>query len=189
MEELLKKIEESCTLYYNNKLDESSFQKVIDEIPAKIWQNSESALAIVKALVENEHLYEISLNKPVFYAEFICALLPQSFRENSDYIIATAKIISDFFVGFGAEVIDVNLNAVFSCMPKTPWDDDRFSTAAANLVIDRAYIMDLNCISEVIPESVWKNDGELCWLVRRLFNADERNMLYLSLFPKNLGNQ
>ena len=51
MEELLKKIEESCIQYFNKELDESSFQKVIDDIPAEVWQNKESAVAIVKVLV------------------------------------------------------------------------------------------------------------------------------------------
>ena len=185
MEELLKKIEESCIQYFNKELDESSFQKVIDDIPAEVWQNKESAVAIVKVLVENEYLYEVSLEKLVVFSQFICNLLPQSFRENSDYILSTAEIIADFMETFDEGLSSSDLDVVFSCMPNTPWEDGCFATAAANIVIDRAYSMyDLNCISDVIPESVWKNENELCWLVRRLFNEDERNMECLSLFPE-----
>ncbi len=83
----------------------------------------------------------------------------------------------------GARCCD--LNAVFSFMPQTLWEDDQFVTAAANIVIDRAYSMyDLNCISEVIPETVWKNEEELRWVVRRLCNEDARNMGHLSLCPR-----
>ena len=184
MEKLLKNINESCAQYFSKELDETSFQKVIDEIPTEFWQNKESALEIVRTLVENENLYEVSLEKPVIYAQFVCDLLPQSFRENSDYILATAEIIADFFEEFDEGLGSFDLDAVFSCMPHTPWEDEKFATAAANIVIDRSYSMALNCISEVIPESVWKSENKLCWLVRRLFNEDERNMTYLSIFPQ-----
>ena len=185
MEELLQKIDEACAQYFNEELDDAGFQKVIDQIPAEVWQEKDSALKIVKALVESEDLYEVSLEKPGIFAEFICRLLPQSFRENPDYILSTAELIADFMGGFDEDVSCYDLDAVFSCMPQTPWEDDGFATAAANLVIERAYSLDdLNCISQVIPESVWKSEDELVWLVRRLYNEDERNMANLSLFPR-----
>ncbi len=79
MEELLQKIEGACEQYLIEELDDAGFQKVIDEIPAEVWQEKDSALKIVKALVENEDLYEVSLGKPGIFAEFICRLLPQGF--------------------------------------------------------------------------------------------------------------
>ena len=184
MEQLLQTINEACTAYYNGELDDAGFLQVMDQIPAEVWQNQDSALQIVTELVENEDLYEVSLEKNSLFAEFICSLLPQTFRENRDYILATADIIADFMTENcdGASCFD--LEKVFESMPHTPWEDDQFATAAANLVIDRAYsLFDLNCISEVIPDSVWKNENELVWLVRRIYNADERNMNQLSLFP------
>lgn len=184
MENLLNKIEEACSQYLNEELDDAGFQKVIDEIPAELWQDKDAALTIVKTLVNNEDLYEISLEKPGIFAEFICSLLPQSFRENPNCVISTAEIIADFMDENCEGASCGDLDAVFSCMPQTPWNDSAFSTAAANIVIDRAYAMyDLNCISEIIPESVWENEDELCWLVRSIYNADERNMSSLSLFP------
>ena len=185
MEELLQKIEKACEQYLSEELDDTGFQKVIDEIPAELWQEKDSALKIVKALVENEDLYEVSLEKPGIYAAFICRLLPQGFFENPAYVLGTAEIMADFMGGFDEGVSCYDLDAVFSCMPQTPWEDDGFATAAANIVIDHAYSMyDLNCISQVIPESVWKSEDELVWLVRRLYNEDERNMANLSLFPR-----
>jgi hypothetical protein len=185
MEELLQKINEACAAYYSEELDDAGFQKVIDEIPAEVWQKKESALEIVKELVENEDLYEVSLKKPGIFAEFICRLLPHGFFEIPDYVLGTAEIIADFMATFDEGTSCYDVDAVFSVMPQTLWEDDRFATAAANIVIDRAYAMyDMNCISEVIPESVWKGEDELVWVVRRLYNEDERNMAHLSLFPR-----
>jgi hypothetical protein len=158
MEELLQRINEACAAYYSEELDDAGFQKVIDEIPAEVWQKKESALEIVKELVENEDLYEVSLKKPGIFAEFICRLLPHGFFEIPDYVLGTAEIIADFMATFDEGTSCYDVDAVFSVMPQTLWEDDQFATAAANIVIDRAYAMrDLHCISNVIPESVWKN--------------------------------
>lgn len=185
MEELLQRIEDACAAYYLDELDDAGFQKVINEIPEKVWQDKNDALVIVKELVENEDLYEVSLKKRELFAEFVCSLLPQSVREKPDYILGIAEIIAEFMGEFDEGLSSSDLEKVFSSMPHTPWEDEAFATAAANMVIDRAYGMyDLNCISEVIPESVWKNEDELVWVVRRLYNEDERNMANLSLFPR-----
>ena len=185
MEELLKILEDACAAYYLEELDDAGFQKVINEIPEKVWQDKDAALAIVKELVENEDLYEVSLKKRELFAEFVCNLLPQSVREKPDYILGIAEIIAEFMGEFDEGLSSSDLEKVLSSMPHTPWEDEAFATAAANMVIDRAYSMyDLNCISDVIPESVWKNEDELVWVVRRLYNEDERNMAYLSLFPR-----
>lgn len=185
MEELLQKIQQACAQYLSEELDDAGFQKVIDEIPKEIWQEKDAALEIVKSLVENEDLYEVSLKKPGIYAAFICRLLPKGFFENPDYVLGTAEIIADFMATFDEGISCYDVDAVFACMPQTLWQDDQFATAAANIVIDRAYAMyDLNGISEVIPESVWKHEDELVWLVRRLYHEDERNMANLSLFPR-----
>ena len=185
MEELLQRIVDACAGYYNEELDDAGFQKIIDEIPAEVWQEKASALKIVKELVENEDLYAVSLKKRKLFAQFVCSLLPQSVREKPDYILGIAQIIAGFMGTFDEGLSSSDLDKVFSCMPHTPWEDDRFATAAANMVIDHAYAMyDMNCISEVIPESVWKSEEELVWVVRRLYNEDERNMAHLSLFPR-----
>jgi hypothetical protein len=185
MEELLQRIIEACAAYYLEELDDAGFQKVIDEIPAKVWQDKDDALEIVKELVENEDLYEVSLKKQKLFSEFVCSLLPQSVREKTDYVLGIAQIIAEFMGTFDEGLSSGDLEKVFSSMPHTPWEDEAFATAAANMVIDRAYSMyDLNCISDVIPESVWKNEDELVWVVRRLYNEDERNMAHLSLFPR-----
>ena len=185
VEELLQRMEQACAQYLGGELEDTGFQQVIDEIPAEVWQDKDSALEIVRALVENEDLYEASLDKPGIFAEFICRLLPQGFFENPDYVLGTAEIIANFMATFDEGLSCYDVSAVFSFMPQTLWEDDQFATAAANIVIDRAYSMyDLNCISEVIPESVWKNEDDLVWLVRRLGSEDERNMAQLSLPPQ-----
>ena len=185
MKELLQRINEACAAYYSEELDDAGFQKVIDEIPAKVWQDKDDALAIVKELVENEDLYEVSLKKRKLFSEFVCNLMPQSVREKTDYILGVAQIIAEFMGTFDEGLSSGDLKKVFSSMPHTPWEDEAFAIAAANMVIDRAYAMyDMNCISEVIPESVWQNEDELVWVVRRLYNEDERNMAHLSLFPR-----
>ena len=185
MEKLLEKLEDACAAYYNQELDETGFQQVIGEIPAEVWQDKDSALAIVKTLVENEDLYEVSLDKPLLFAEFICRLLPQGLFENPDYVLGVAEIIYDFFAEFDEGPSCYDVDKVFSFAPQTIWENDRFATDAANFVIDRAYVFsDLNCMSDVIPDSVWKNENELVWLVRRLYNEDERNMNQLTLFPE-----
>lgn len=185
MDELLQRIVDACAEYCSEELDDAGFQQVINAIPTEVWQDEESALAIVQTLVENEDLYEVSDQQGVPYVTFICGILPQCFRENADYILAAAKIIMDFMAEYCEETSSSDLDEVFSCMPHTPWEDNRFTCAAANLLFARAYAMyDLNCISEVIPESVWKNENELVWVVRSIYNADERNMTQLSLFPR-----
>ena len=185
MEELLKKLEDACAAFYSKKIDDAGFQKVIDEIPAEVWQEKESSLEVVKTLVENEDLYEVSLEKPWLFAEFICRLLPRSIFENPDYVLGIAEIIYDFFREFDEGPSGGDMGKVFSFAPQTVWEDDGFSNDAANFVIDRVHtFFDLCCISDVIPDSVWKNENELVWLVRRLYNVDERNMSNLSLFPE-----
>ena len=47
MEDLLKKLEDACAAYYSKEIDDTGFQKVIDEIPAQVWQDKDDALAIV----------------------------------------------------------------------------------------------------------------------------------------------
>lgn len=185
MKELLQRIIDACAAYYLEELDDAGFQRVIEEIPAEVWQDRAAALEIVKELVENEDLYEVSLKKRKLFAEFVCSLLPRSVREDPDCILGIAEIIAAFMEAFDEGLSSSDLEKVFSGMPHTPWEDEAFATAAANMVIDRAHSMyDLNCISDVIPESVWKNEDELVWVVRRLYNADERNMAHLSLFPR-----
>jgi hypothetical protein len=185
MEELLNKLDGACTQYLNGELDDAGFRAVIDEIPAELWQDKQSAMTIVKALVENEDLYDASVEKRMCFAGFICNLLPRTVREKPDYILGIAEIIADFMGEFDEGLSTGDLDAVFSSAPQTLWEDEHFAMAAANLVIDNAYSMyDLNCISEIIPETVWKSEDELVWLVRRLYNEDERNMANLSLFPQ-----
>ena len=78
MEELLNKLDGACTQYLNGELDDAGFRAVIDEIPAELWQDKQSAMTIVKALVENEDLYDVSLRKRILFAKFICNLLPKT---------------------------------------------------------------------------------------------------------------
>ena len=185
MEELLEKLEAACAAYYSKELDDVGFQNVIDTIPAELWQEKESALTIVKSLVENEDLYEVSFDTPWIYSEFICRMLPRSIFENPDYVLGIAEIIYDFFGEFDEGPSGGDMGKVFSFAPQTVWEDDEFANDAANFVIDRIHtFFDLCCISDVIPDSVWKNENELSWLVRRLYNVDERNMSNLSLFPE-----
>lgn len=185
MKELLQKLEESCTQYVNEELDDAGFRQVIDDIPAEVWQDQQSAMTIVKALVENEDLYEVSLRKRKGWAEFVCNLLPDSFWEIKENILGAARIVRDFMEKECEGVSCFDMERVFAHITPTLWDDDHFASAVANLVFERAYSMyDLDCISDLIPESVWKNENELCWVVRRLYNEDERNMGNLSLFPK-----
>ena len=185
MEELLNKLDEACTQYLEEKLDDAGFRAMIDEIPAELWQDKDSAMEIIRALVENEDLYEASLEKRVIFSKFICHLLPQGFLDKADNVLGVAGIIIDFFADFDEGVGAGDLDGVFSSAPQTLWEDERFAVAAANMVIDHAYSMgDLNCISEVIPDSVWKTEDDLVWLVRRFYNEDERNMNCLSLFPQ-----
>ena len=80
MEELLQKIIEACAAYYLEELDDASFQRVIDEIPAEVWQDKDAALEVVKELVENEDLYEVSLKKRELFAEFIDLACERNFR-------------------------------------------------------------------------------------------------------------
>ena len=68
MEELLQRIIDACAAYYLEELDDAGFQKVVNEIPEKVWQDKDAALAIVKELVENEDLYEVSLKKRELFA-------------------------------------------------------------------------------------------------------------------------
>ena len=114
MEELLKILEDACAAYYLEELDDAGFQKVINEIPEKVWLDKDDALAIVKALVENEDLYEVSLKKRELFAEFVCSLLPQSVREEPDYILGIAEIIAEFMGEFDEGLSGSDLEKVFS---------------------------------------------------------------------------
>jgi hypothetical protein len=115
----------------------------------------------------------------------VCQLLPNSFWENRENILGAAEIIADYMAEFCEGVSRYDIEPVFDHITPELWEDNRFASAAANLVFERAYSMDdLNCISDLIPESVWKNENELCWVVRCIYNEDERNMGYLSLFPE-----
>jgi len=66
MENLLNKIEEACSQYLNGELDDAGFQKVIDEIPAELWQDKDAALTIVKTLVNNGTFMRFLLKNPEF---------------------------------------------------------------------------------------------------------------------------
>ena len=187
MEKVLQSIAQACAKYRNEELDEGGFRKVIRKIPAILWQDKDLAMAMLRALVENEDLYEVSLRKHGVFAEFVCNFLPSTFWSQADYVVSAATMIADFMAEHyeGADCCD--LNAAFSRVPPTMWEDDRFVTAATNAVVERAYSMcDLNCISQVIPESVWKTEEDLCELVLSVFREDERNMAYLSLFPEKV---
>ena len=187
METLLKKMKKSCLQYREGELDDVGFRQLIHNIPEDLWKTEDTALSMVKVLVENEDLYAVSLKTPMIYAAFICDLLPQTFRQNQDFMLATAEIISDFMKEYCDSVSCYDLDAVFSALPQTVWEDEKFVTAAANMVIERAYLMDdLCCVSQVIPPSVWQTEKDLRWVVLRFFEEDERNMNTLSLFPEKV---
>ncbi len=48
MEELLQRIIEACAAYYLEELDDAGFQKVINEIPATVWQDKEFVLKVLE---------------------------------------------------------------------------------------------------------------------------------------------
>ena len=41
MEKLLQRIEQACAQYLGEELDDAGFQKMIDEIPAEVWQDKD----------------------------------------------------------------------------------------------------------------------------------------------------
>lgn len=185
MEKLINKINESCCLYFSDELDDLEFINILNEIPEEQWQEKDSALLIVKELVENEDLFEVSLNQDSEYSKFVCELLPEIFWHSTDNILGAAKIIFDYTSEYYEYASCNDIEPVFSHITPTMWENSDIATAAANFVIERINMLeDLNCISDLIPESVWKDEQELRWAVLRLFNEDERNMNYLSLFPK-----
>ena len=185
MQELLLKIEEACSAYHSEELDDESFQNVINEIPEEVWSNKESALSIIQALVENKDLFELTEEQQENYAEFICNLLPQTVRENPDCILGTAEIIAKFMNAYCEGVSASDLDIVFSCMPQTPWDNVAFLREAIDVISNHAYSMyDLNSVSEIIPTSAWKNENDLIWLIRSLYTADDRNMNDLYILPQ-----
>ena len=185
MENILNKINSSCGSYLLGELDDQGFLDVLSEIPKELWQDSKSALLIVKELSDNEDLYELSMRKDIEYSEFLCGILPENFWENGDNILGAAKIISDAMLEYCDFTSAYDIEPVFAHISQEMWEDKGFAVAAANIVIERANIMeDLNGISSLIPESVWKDENDLCWVVLRICNEDERNMQDLSLFPE-----
>lgn len=187
MDKLSEKIDSACAQYFNEELDETGFQNIIDEIPSEMWQETDSALSILRTLVENEDLYEVSLNKCSIFSNFVCALLPKVFWDNTENILGAADLILRFMAQYCDYASSGDIEGVFEHVPQRLWDDSTFVTAAADLVTEWAYKLDdLVCISDLIPESVWKNENDLRWIVLSIYNADERNMACLSLFPQKV---
>ena len=75
-------ITSACEQYVSDKIDEDSFRMVLADIPDELWEDEDTSLGMIAILIEDEKMYDRSLEKKKAFVEFICSFLPTVFWDN-----------------------------------------------------------------------------------------------------------
>ena len=88
-------ITEACERYVSGAFGEDGLREVLSNIPEALWTDADAALNLITILVEDEGIYDLSLEKEKCFAEFICGFLPKVFWCNRDGILKVTELIVD----------------------------------------------------------------------------------------------
>ena len=181
--EIIKKVNDSCELFSAGKIDDSALRKVLGDIPQEVWQQN-CAVDIIKILIDNERLYDLSLEKCINFSKFICEFVPKSFWNNSDNVINLTAEMAEFFWQNFYSISYESITSVLNNSPASHWQDDQFCSLIVQIVAANINIFeDLACISDVFPDSFFDNENNLKSTVYTIFNTSYQNADRFWLFP------
>lgn len=181
----LGEIERACEAYVSGEIDDEGLRGVLVNLPAALWNDPDSLESMLNILLEDEDLYDVSLEKKYWFSEFIVDLLPTFFWEEQSNVLRATEIIIDSIIRNYECASSADLESIFEKVPESWWDDSNFALTMVDMVVGReSGIEDLNCIDSIFPDTVFKDKHSLLYTVRSITNETQANAAEFRLFPR-----
>lgn len=185
--EALNIINNNCDMYVSEEINDNEFRNVLGDISSSLWQNKDTSLSMIELLLDNEDLYDISLEKNQTYSQFICGFIPDVFWNNSDNILGLTQLMTDYSLEY-CECVE--LQGIFDHIPNSLWENRSFTLNICDTVTELSRIIDdLNRIDELIPDFVFNDTSIIHYTIRSLCKANDLNSVEFYMFPQATWNQ
>ena len=184
LNEALIFIDGMCESYINGSVDVETFRESLETVPAELWQDNSSVIAMVRVLVENDDLYDMILETDFRFMEFVCNLLPKGFWSNKNSIIG----LTDIYATYLTEVLSSSdFRDIFKNIPDEMWNDSSFGLSLVEIVAERQAMMEWGCwLEDLFPDSFLENN--LYNVTSSFLRANQINAVEFGLVPSAAWN-
>lgn len=175
-----------CEQYVPAEIDEDGFKKVLSDIPEQIWLDADASLSMISILVEDEELYDISLQKNKSFAEFICGFIPNVFWKNTDGILRLTELIVDNMISWCSCAAFSDFGDVLQFVSDDVRSERSFILSMIELIAARQNSLEWNGnFEDVIPDSFLNDKDDLLAVVMFIMGANQSNAADFGLVPSS----
>ena len=173
-----------CDRYASGEIDREMLVSALSDAPETVWSDKSSSARIVELLVENDALYNSSLDGEELYVELIAGLLPQAFWSVKKNAVVITEILIDTVIRDYGYASCCDVTAIFTRVPAMLWEDRSFALTLVDVITKRMGAFDdLGSIDDLFPEAVFENASNVLYTVLSIFRADQRNATRFGILP------
>ena len=174
----------ACEEYVSDKIDEDGVRDVLSAIPEALWADESAALSMVTILVEDDELYDKSLEEDKYFAEFICGFLPEAFWNNRDGILSVTGLIVDSLISWCSFASFSDFTDVLRFVPDCVRQDRAFLLSIIEIVAARENSLDWNGgFDDLISDSFLSDKDSLLAVVMYIMRAKQSNAADFWMVP------
>jgi hypothetical protein len=177
-------VAKACEQFVSGELDGEAFRNILSNIPNDFWLDAEAALSMIQILVEDEDLYDMSLQKKVSFPKFISSFLPQTFWKNRDGILRATELIIDDLISWCSFASFSDFTDILQFLPNDIRQDRYFVLSMVEMIAARQSSLDWNGdFEDVVPSSFSRDKDSLLAVVMYIMRANQSNAADFGLVP------
>jgi len=181
-----EKIKNSCSSYCSGEIGKDEVCKILADIPEALWRDKASSLSMIKILMEDDDLIELSCETETLFVELVCGFIPEIFWDNKDSILALTEMLINF-IGINFDFASgCDIDAIFAHFSDSMWQDSGFTTAMTEIISKRQNVIEgFGGIDEFIPAVAFENKDNAWDITVSIMESCDRNAVEFDLFPKS----
>lgn len=174
----------ACEQYVSGEIDEDGFKEVLSNIPESLWLDADASLSMITILVEDEALYDMSLEQKVSFTKFIGALLPKVFWRNRDGILNVTELIIDDLISWCSCASVSDFVDILRFVHDDVRQDRCFTLCMVEMVASRQNSLEWDGgFEDLIPDSFLNDKDNLLAVVMYIMRANQSNAADFGLVP------
>ena len=177
-------VAKACEQFVSGELDGEAFRNILSNIPNDFWLDAEAALSMIQILVEDEDLYDMSLEKKVSFPKRIATLLPKAFWSNRDGILKVTELIVDDLISWCSYASFSDFTDILQFVSDNVRRDRYFVLSIVEMIAARQGSLEWNGnFEDVIPDSFSDDKDSLLAAVMCIMGANPSNAADFGLVP------
>ena len=174
----------ACKEYVEGKIDDDGVRRVLAEIPVYLWTDPSDSVTMIQVLVEDEDMYDISLERNVCFAKFVYGFLPTAFWGSKESVIRVVELIVDDLIAWCSFAAFHDFSDVLQFVPDGIRQDRWFTLSLIEMIAEREGSIDWSGrFDSILPESFLNDKDNLLAAVMFIMRAKQSNAADFALVP------